>query len=92
MPNQNSSRPTPASSGVIAPDWEQFQGAMRFALENDPQQLKAAKEIFYTAYLCCYNRMVQALRDPHPGTAALVTATMRDELNKHFTENENGTG
>jgi hypothetical protein len=89
MPNQDNSQPTPASSGVVAPDWEEFVRQMGDAFEGDQDQIKAAKAIFYTAYLCCYNRLMQALREPQPAVVALVTTIMRDELNKYFTSPEN---
>lgn len=83
MPNQSSSQPTPASSGVIAPDFEHFLSSIQATVGNDPEQIRTAKAVFYSGYLCCYNRLVTSLRNPQE--AVLITSTMRDELNKFFT-------
>lgn len=85
MQNQNGSQPTPTSSGVIAPDWLELQ--QRLVSEGHPSErdVQAAKMIFYGAYLCCYNRIMESLRQP-PAYAALITATIRDELIKFHNE------
>lgn len=83
MPNQESSPPPLASSGVVVRDWAATLEQIREGVGDDPLQIEASKSIFYIGYLMCYNNLMNALRAT-PADAALVTMVIRDELNQYF--------
>lgn len=84
MESRNGSQNEPASSGVIRPDYEYWVDFHKdvFPLD-DSRAMSEIEYVFYSAYMLCYNRLMNSLREA-PLIAAAVTATMRDELNTFF--------
>lgn len=84
MPLPFNSPPTPASSGIIAPQWAEFASTVDGGL-GDAAQTEAVKAVFYVAYLRCYNTMITALRG-QPQDISLITNVIKSELDKYFEE------